>query len=245
MLKRLIIFFIMMVPFVSWTQIDRSVEVTGIATRKILADRITIMVTVEQGEECIIPSGKNYEKFVKECKAVNTQLVASRENILKGIIESYGSAIIITKHKGGMFRANSSVDYYLEFRSMSDLKDFLKKLDEYKTAFTLDEPSAYYTKMTREIYHQVRLESLIDARNKAQSMAEALHETLGQVLNIYESKPGNMGGWMDFVSAMVTTEGRQITKGGLESLYYGLSEVPDDEGYIICTASSFVRFSLK
>lgn len=243
MFKYLVFGICFLLPLFSLAQNERSVEVTGIATRRLLADRITLNVTVIPGEECVIPSGKNYQKYVKECKESNKQLVASRENILKGILESYGNSIQIIERTEIDYR--NSLEYDLMFGKMTDVQDFKKKLEEYKNAFKVGELKAFYTKMDMDIYHQVRLESLQDAKKKAESMAQALGESLGKVLNIYESKPGNMGGWMDFIGAMMMTEGGGSRKTKGESYYFGLTENPDEEGYIICTASSFVRFALK
>lgn len=158
-------------------------------------------------------------------------------------MESYGNSIEIIQRSEVNY--TNSLEYNLKFTKISDLHDFRRKLEEYKTAFKMEEPKAYYTRMTPEIFHQVRLESLLDARTKAESMAKALNESVGAVLNIYETKPGNMGGWMDFITTMMYSEGLRGAKSNPEAFLYGLSDIPDEEGYITCTSSSFVRFALK
>lgn len=240
--KFFLFFLPLLFPLAAFAQNERSVEVTGIATRKILADRYTLHVEVIAGEPCAIPAGKNYQKYVQECKETNKQLMASRENILKGIIDSYGPLITLTDRTEVEYR--NSLEFDLLFTKISDINDFKKKLEEYKKAFKTGELKAYYSKMNSDLYQEVKMESLLDAKKKAETMASTLNVALGQVLNIYESKPGNMGGWMDFIGAMMVTEGGG-RKARPESLFFGLSEIPDEDGYLVCTATSYVRFALK
>lgn len=220
----------------------RTVEVTGKAQRKFLADFVSTTINILPGEQCAIPTGKNYQKYIKECKENNKQLVASRENIFKGILDSYNGRIKLgdkdeTEYTGSMSYTITSTNY-------ADLADLVEKLKDFKGAFTSGVIYGEYSKMTEAIADEVQLESLLDARKKAEAMAKTLGASVDKVMNIYEEKPSSSG-MSDFYSQIMAMEAaKEVRRNGFNTSP-GFSPYPDSEGYLYYSATSYVRFSIK
>jgi hypothetical protein len=247
------IFFLLLSVFTLAQNTDRTVEVTGNASKKFLADKFELVVSVKSGTACEIPSGKNYQKYINECKENNKRLVASREDILKGIIKSFGTKIKYDEDafiKPNMFGATAEIaseDYseynnksvLLEFTQNEDLHEFMKAIKDYKDAFIQNSLTATCSKVTPADLESLKLESLKDAKRKAEVMAKTLNAELGLVKNIYEEKPMDANGpWSEYTKILARTYASA-------TLSDPSSNVPDDNGYLTFFESSFVRFFLK
>lgn len=247
MLKRISWIFIMLlfVTHSTFAQTEtRTVEVSGLATKKFPADIIYYEVTVSQGEPCEIAHGKNYTKYVKECQESNKKMMATRENLLKGIIESFGTRIkqeIKSESKYSEYVA--SLSYSLIFGSKADLIDFELKLADYKDAFSGSVKYAAYSKMDETLHRSLVIESLTDARKRADEMAKALDATVDKVIAIYEEKPtgSSMSSYFEEVMKLSMYKELYQNQGG-ESKY---ATIMDEEGNVSYSGSSFVKFSLK
>ncbi|MBK7762003.1 MAG: SIMPL domain-containing protein [Bacteroidetes bacterium] len=246
MTKRIIwiVFIVLITTISAIAQTEtRTVEVSGLATKKFPADVIYYEVNVSQGEPCEIAHGKNYTKYIKECQENNKKLSATRENVLKGIIESFGTRIKQDKKSESKYSEYvASLSYQLIFSNQADLLDFEMKLADYKDAFSGSVKYAAYSKMDEAMQRNLVIESLTDARKRADEMAKALGATVDKVIGIYEEKPSgsSMNSYLEEV--MKVSMYKELYQIQGESKY---ATMMDAEGNVSYSGSSFVKFSLK
>lgn len=243
---------------------DRTVEVTGHASKKFLADLYYITVTVKGNGQCEIPSGKHYQKYIKECKENNKKVVASRVDILNGIVNYFGTRVkkkdlssssseeVITDFSGDMAATAAapvseeyllSKSYLLEFSTYADALELINILKDYKGMLDPGVLTASCTKLTPNDMENIKLESLKDARRKAEAMALTLQVELGDVKNIYEEKPVD-NSWLQYLGGSSSVQ--DITPDYMPSSwrYRNEGSIPDDEGKLTFSQTSFVRFYL-
>ncbi len=221
-------FVLMSVSVFAQTEL-RTVEVAGKASKKYAADYIWYSCTINEGDRCEIPSGKNYEKIIKNCAEENKKLFATRIAIFDGVIASFGSKIR-KEEEQTTIRGAIPNSKNLYFKNYADLLDFEKKLYEFKGAFSGYIISANYTGMNEQEYQKIQVESLLNTRKKAEVLAQALGTQVDKVLNIYENIPGSP-------SPIIVN-----TNSGLPE--YSASPI-DESGQITYTAYTYVKFSIK
>jgi hypothetical protein len=229
MKKLLFLTFVLMTVSVFAQTESRTVEVAGKATKKYAADFIWYSCTINEGDRCEIPVGKNYEKMIKNCAEESKKLFASRAAIYEGVVASFGSKIRKEAEqvsiRNGVPNAKN-----LYFSNYNDLLDFEKKLFEFKGAFSGYIISASYTGMNEQEYQKIQIESLQNTRKKAENLAQALGVQVDKVLNIYENAPGS------------TPPTLLNTTSGLPE--YTPSPI-DESGQVSYTAYTYVKFSIK
>lgn len=245
---------------------ERTVEVSGHASKKFLADKYYMMVTVKGSGQCEIPPGKHYQKYIKECRENNKKVLASREDILKGILTYFDTRIkkietndqevwpeaIATEPAAvpADYDVSSFLtkNYLLEFGVYADVIEFLTILKDYKGMIDGGKLSALCTKLKPADFDEIKLASLKDAQQKAEQMAKTLNAQLGPVKNIYEEKPEDANSLSNYFKGMSGIDSyspdylpNSITSRSL----YNDWDLPDDQGYLTFSKSTFVRFLLK
>jgi hypothetical protein len=223
----------------------RTVEATGIAIMHVKADQLFIEVGVNAGEACEIPRGKNYAKYIKECSENNKKLMATRENIMMGLIASYQDRVKLVEQKESKYQyEGAGSSFSLLFTSFEAYQDFKANVKEYKDAFTLGEVTAMYSKWNDSLRQSLFLQSLTNARQRADAMATTLGASIDKVYNIYEANNNDqMSGYMKQVMNMYGTNNAWSRKLGADAGMFNLQ--PDDQGYIDLSETSYVRFLLK
>jgi hypothetical protein len=215
----------------------RTIEVLGATNRVFQADLILYNVTVVQGTSCEIPpSGKNYEKLVKECEKENEKLMASRENILAAIVASFGIRLKVDEFIAAQ-KYSGSISTLI-FTNIADLRAFESKINDVTGAYTGYVIQASYSKADDTLYETLKVEALLSARKKAEKFAIALGATIDKVLNIYEDKPfsSNL-----FSSFWAKTQGNFATDSAGKLTVSAMTK----NGEVTYSTDAYAVFSIK
>ncbi|MFM2385522.1 MAG: hypothetical protein RL660_279 [Bacteroidota bacterium] len=225
---------------------DRTVETSGRASTMMQADQIFLAIGVQSGESCVIPSGRHYQKYIKECTENNKKLVATRENIMAGLVAAYAGKVRLLEHieSGSEYESYGTNTYVLYFTNYADYKSFMDDVKEYKDAFKARNTIIGCSKYNDAEAHKLKLEALKDARKKADDMCSVLGVSIDKVLTIYETN--QWGAMTDFSAQIARAYGGSGEKGLDE---YGIIikniGICDEQGQMEFSETCYLRFLIK
>lgn len=232
---------------------DRTIEVTGYASKKFLADKFYVVVGLYSDASLEIPNGVPYYKYVRGTSWSNKKMYASTIDIFDGIIAYLSGRVSVMSYKDYYketgdfgFVTKDRVGQYLTFDNNVAVQEFLSLVKDYKGDIDT-RILAICSGVTQRDYNQIREEAIHEAGTIAEQMTQKLKTELGPVMNIYDERP-------DAVEMIEREKGklfinlffpRFFSDWYLRSHKNPNVSEPDSHGNITITRSVYIRFNLK